>query len=299
LAGALLEQGIAVLLPDGGALQAGEVRVDVVEDDALADGFCWGRGGPLDAELVKRVGACTHAALIEIGGCLDNDVPALAKLGVALRDLGGVAIRMEASGAACSWGPWLADFESGELARIYARTVLLVGDDGMMFTCGMHQFDLPDAQIAIGDASEAALWLDALCEYQLEERPALLSGHTFRPDSDAERRVLERWPDSHHHPDDGRHNPFGQWRIQTPEVATVTAGGLALMIIPSLAAQLTFAERSKGSPLSQADVETLTSNASAIAMEPQQALAMERSRGYADIEPELAWEQWQLVRDTM
>lgn len=31
-------------------------------------------------------------------------------------------------------------------------------------------------------------------------------------------------------------------------------------------------------------------------MKPADALALERSRGYADIEPELAWQQWQIVR---
>jgi hypothetical protein len=206
---------------------------------------------------------------------------------------------MEASGAASSWQSWLLDFESGELARIYARCVLVIGDEGEMFTCGMQQFELPEAQIAMDDASEAVMWLDALCEYQLQERPALLSGHTFRPDADAERHVLERWPDPHHDSEDGRYNPFGQWRIQRPEVARLTASALVPTIIPSLVAQLMSAERDKGSELSRAEVDELTSNATAIAMEPLDAIAMERSRGYADIEPELAWEQWQIVRGTM
>jgi hypothetical protein len=45
-------------------------------------------------------------------------------------------------------------------------------------------------------------------------------------------------------------------------------------------------------------VEQVVHNAPAIAMEARDALALERSRGYADIEPELAWEQWQIVRPT-
>jgi hypothetical protein len=31
-------------------------------------------------------------------------------------------------------------------------------------------------------------------------------------------------------------------------------------------------------------------------MEHGRARSLERSRGYADIDPELAWEQWNLVR---
>lgn len=296
---ALREHGLEAMAADDNSLSAGEIRVDIVEDDGLADGLAWGRKGPLPDELIERVAECTHAALIEFGGCLHEGVALLAKLGSALRDLGGVAIRMEASGAACEWESWLAAFQSGELARIYAHCVLMIGDEDEMFTSGMHQFDLPDAQVANMDPSEAVRWLDALCEYQLDERPCLISGHTFRPDPQSARRVLERWPDPHHGPDDGRHNPFGQWRIQLPKAARVTASDLAPTIVPSLTAQLMAAENSKGRALSKREVEAITAKATAIAMAPQDALALERSRGYADIEPELAWEQWQITREAL
>lgn len=43
--------------------------------------------------------------------------------------------------------------------------------------------------------------------------------------------------------------------------------------------------------------EPITRDQSAcITMEQRRAQTHERSRGYADIDPELAWEQWQLVR---
>jgi len=32
-------------------------------------------------------------------------------------------------------------------------------------------------------------------------------------------------------------------------------------------------------------------------VEPCDAQKLERTRGYADLEPELAWEKWQLVRE--
>jgi hypothetical protein len=31
-------------------------------------------------------------------------------------------------------------------------------------------------------------------------------------------------------------------------------------------------------------------------MEPRDAQKLERERGYSDLDPELAWEQWSLVR---
>ncbi len=80
----------------------------------------------------------------------------MARIGRALRDAGGVAVRMEASGAASPWEPWLEGSDSGDVFRVHASAVLTVQDDEpTMFTCGMHHFDPPGAQIDIDDAAEA------------------------------------------------------------------------------------------------------------------------------------------------
>ena len=47
------------------------------------------------------------------------------------------------------------------------------------------------------------------------------------------------------------------------------------------------------------NVEAIVAKSVAVAMSPRDALALEQSRGYADIEPELAWPQWQIVRRTL
>ena len=300
LAQSLNERGILAKPTEMNPLQAGEIRVELVEDDQLAEGFSWGREGPLPDELVGRIGACTRAALIEYGELLDENPVKVAELGRALRDAGGLAVRMEASGAASAWEPWLEYLESGTPSGVYASAVLIVkDDDDVLFTCGMHHFDLPDAQIAMSAPGEAMDWLDAFCVYQLAEQPALASGHTFRPNADTERRTFERWPDHRHHPHDGRHNPFGLWRFQGPGVAGIEATRLVPTIVPALVSVLMSAEASKGRPLTQSEVLDLATNSPAIAMEPRDALELERSRGYADIEPELAWEQWQIVRRTI
>jgi len=297
LSRALAERGIANAPSGTNAALPGTVGVEVVSDDQLAHGFTWGRQGPLAKELLGRVATCPAAAVVEFRGSLNEHAPEVARLGRALRDAGGVAIRMEASGAASSWELWLERLESGDLFRLYESAVVLVkGDDDVMFTCGMHQFGLPDAEVGMGDAREAIAWLDAFCLYQLAEQPALMSGHTFRPDADAQRRSFERWPDHRHRPDDGRHNPFGIWRFREPGVRGIESARLALTMIPSLTAVLMAAERSAGRPLKRGEVEEIVANCATVAMEPRDARALERSRGYADIEPELAWEQWQIVR---
>ena len=204
---------------------------------------------------------------------------------------------MEASGAASAWETWIEQLESGLPRDVYASAVLLVGDrDGPFFTCGMHQFDLPDAEVATSDAHEASVWLDSFCIYQLAEQPGLASGHTFQPHADAARRAFDRWPDHRHHPDDGRYNPFGLRRFRRPGAAGPIGGKLVPTGVPSLVAVLRAYEHSKGNPLTQHEVEGIVAKSSAVMMEPRDVLALERSRGYADIEPELAWQQWQIVR---
>jgi hypothetical protein len=148
-----------------------------------------------------------------------------------------------------------------EFEKANGVSVMVVrDDDDMMFTCGMHQFQLPDAQVAFADARQTLAWLDAFCEYQLDEQPVLLSGHTFRPDAEAPQRVLERWPDHRHDPSDGRHNPFGVWRLQEPADARIAAVKLVPTIMPSLVALLLATERSEGRPLTEHEVEKLVSN---------------------------------------
>jgi hypothetical protein len=238
--------------------------------------------------------------LLECGQLLNGHPEQIAELGRALRDAGGIAVRMEASGGASEWEPWLVQLESGLPKRVYASGVVLVEDDDhVVFTCGMHHFDLPDAQIALPDSAEAIAWLDAFCSYQLEEDPVLQSGHTFRPDAQSESRVFERWPDHRHHPNDGRNNPFGLWRFREPGEKGVDPCNPLPVIIPTLVAQLMATERSKSTALTRREVDAFVAERPSIAMNPRDAASLERTRGYADIEPELAWEQWQIVRATL
>lgn len=300
LAAALRERGFPADTAQTPLVRPNEVRVDVVKDDHLSAAFRWGRGGAQPADFLDQVANCKRAGLIECGLRLDESPREVARLGRALRDAGGVGVRMEASASASPWPPWLDSLESGDPFQLYACTVQLVQDDhNVTFTCGMHQFDLPDSQIATSDPSEAMTWLNIFSVYQLAERPVLASGHTFSPAADQPRRKLERWPDHRHRSGDGRQNPFGLWRLLDPNACRLGVAALRPVIVPSLVAVLSSAESSARRPLTRGEVEKIVGKSPSIAMEPQDATVLERSRGYADIEPELAWEQWQIVRDTM
>ncbi|MCB9599011.1 MAG: hypothetical protein H6722_13525 [Sandaracinus sp.] len=70
---------------------------------------------------------------------------------------------------------------------------------------------------------------------------------------------------------------------------------VSTFILP-LAALLRAKETQLGRGLTRDEVEALRDGAVVMNLELSHARAMERSRGYADLEPERAWEQWQIVR---
>lgn len=289
----LLDAGV----PAEHELAAGAVRVELICDHGLGEAFKWGRFGALPPDVVTQVRSCNRAALLEVGLRFDRAGPLLKRLSLPLRQAGGIAIRVEASGGAWPWEPWLERLEANTAWALYeCATIVVADEDGTVFTCGMHAFDLPDAQIQMSDTRAAIEWLDTFCVYQIDEQPALASGHTFRPDADSTRRTLERWPDDRHRPQDGRHNPFGVWRFLAEGLKGLTPTEPVPTFVPPLVVLLTRAEEAAGRPLTQTEVERLREKGTCVAMELADAIGLERVRGYADIEPDLAWEQWQVVR---
>jgi hypothetical protein len=71
---------------------------------------------------------------------------------------------------------------------------------------------------------------------------------------------------------------------------------LAIQYIPALAAILLSTEKKKGSALTQEEVEVIRDRASVMVTLPDAARAVEDQRGYRDIEPSRAWEEWRLLR---
>ncbi len=71
---------------------------------------------------------------------------------------------------------------------------------------------------------------------------------------------------------------------------------LIITPVPSLVATLLNREQAKGSPLTQSEVETIRDQIECIVMTPEQRAAVDESRGYSDIDPEVAWDAWQVAR---
>ena len=71
---------------------------------------------------------------------------------------------------------------------------------------------------------------------------------------------------------------------------------LVITFIPALITLLVAAERSKGRPLTEAEVPEIRDGGVCIMLKRSDRDAMAESRGYADLDAEQIWNQWQAVR---
>ncbi|MFO0697082.1 MAG: hypothetical protein U0230_26140 [Polyangiales bacterium] len=281
---------------DDGTLELGEVGIRLVDDPDL--GAAFERGVDVTPKTVAEIAKAGRAAVVDVALPFLEEARAVAEVVRALKVAGGLALRMEGSGGAWAFETWLECVSDGSVEGIYEASVVFVRDEHFVFTCGMHQLGWPDAEIAMADPRAAVGWLQTFQLFQLLEKPLLAAGHTFQPDAASKRRILERWPDARHRVGDGRHNPFGLFRFLPEDAPPRRVVDPVPVVVPSLVAILTAAEREKGRPLGREEVEAIVDKSAAMTMSLEDALALEKSRGYADLDPELAYEQWSIVRET-
>lgn len=122
------------------------------------------------------------------------------------------------------------------------------------------------------------------------------SGQTFSPNGETPRRVVERWPDAGYPPGHICRNPYGVWRLGPPGGAARSMTEFVPVFMPQLLVLLAALEAKNGKPLTKEQVEAVRDRGACIAMTPRDAQKVERQRGFSDLDPELAWEQWQVAR---
>jgi hypothetical protein len=71
---------------------------------------------------------------------------------------------------------------------------------------------------------------------------------------------------------------------------------LVITFVPPLVALLHHSEQAKGAPLTRDEVLAIRGRGACIRLRLSHAREMAKKRGYEDIDPEYAWEQWQEVR---
>ena len=129
-----------------------------------------------------------------------------------IKDVGGIALKIETSGVAHSWESWEEILNSDNPFDMYRGFVTLVGDQDHYYSCGMHHFSLPEVQVSRSlEIEDAADLINRFNYYRLVENPKLDSGHSFSLSPDAPHYRLNLIKDQRHDPDELFHNSFGVW----------------------------------------------------------------------------------------
>jgi hypothetical protein len=100
----------------------------------------------------------------------------------------------------------------------YCSLVTLIADDLLYYSCGMHNFGLPDVEVPRSvDISEAADLMNQFNLWRIVEEPEIASGHTFSVTADSRHFRLLHVQDTRHEEQELFRNTHGLWRL---EIAT-------------------------------------------------------------------------------
>lgn len=307
-----LEAWEAALATEGLSLAAGKLSAPQLEgplevewipnDGEFGAAFSF---GTVEPEQVAAIDAAPSALVLRSPVDLREGREALVSIVSALQAAGGLAVRIEQSKAGWEISRWLELYSSDEAFTWHDGGVAFLWGEQELQSCGMHAFSLPDVHLSISgaesdeDRAQLSRFGMILNAYQIGEDPLLFSGHTFSPDAESPRRVLERWPDLNYPEDHACHNPYGVWRVGPPGGSAREGPDLIPVFMPPLWVLLEAkSDQAGGSALRRQAVEALRDEAPCIAMEPVRAQILERSRGYADLNPEFVWEQWQALEES-
>ena len=188
-------------------------------DDEMRRAFEIAGQGKLSGTLLDAVGAHGSTAYLVFDEPGYETARMAARFVRVLLQAGGIAVKIESAGVAHSPERWREAWDSENPFDIYSLFVVLVGGEGRYFSCGMHNFGLPDAAVpsTLGPQDGAKL-LNVFNVYRLVERPELGDGETFSVEPDTPRFTLKREPyEAGYEPDDPLYNPYGLWSLLPPD----------------------------------------------------------------------------------
>ena len=139
-----------------------------------------------------------------------------------MRQLGGLAIKIESAGIAHTWDQWF-ELLTEDPSDIYQAVVRLVQNKYSYYSCGMHHFGLPDTHVPISLHRTAATELiNRFNLNQITNSPPLVSGQTIQGEPDSKLYTLAFQPDRYHKRNDLFYNPYGVWELICGRVEQTT-----------------------------------------------------------------------------
>jgi hypothetical protein len=262
--------------------------------------------GNVSKPTLKAIRKCPAALVLTLTTDLVAGRVAVANLVDDLRKAGALAVRIEESKAGLEVQPWVDALRSPHAANWHQIAVVyMTSTNGSVGSCGMHTFLRPDVFVAHAGpgARGAAPAFDiatAFNMFQLVDDPILMPGHTFAPHADSPRYVLRRMPDMRYPSGHPCRNPFGLWQLDPAgdgySARAQDYPSTIPVYIPTLVAVLSSlqAKLPSGMTLSREEVEKVRDTSPCLPTGVRAAQVLERQRGYADLDPENVWEQWQI-----
>jgi hypothetical protein len=181
-------------------------------DPDLADDFA--KAGPHWARTVAMADIDDHASVAYLVGPGGSRAAAdaMMRAGAALIDSGGLGVKVDSTGIAHAPAYWIDMCEQLDgLTAHRALVVYVAGAD--VYSCGMHNFGLPEAITSADNKTEAADMLRFFTRYLLEHAPQFEDGHTFSVSEGKPVYRVERTAAIDYGEGSLFNNPYGAWRL--------------------------------------------------------------------------------------
>ena len=195
-------------------------------DPKLRSAFRAAGGGLFSEDQLDIIAGHQTTAYLLCDRSSQDAAKAIARAAVAILDAGGLGVKVESTGVAHPPEAWRALTASDKPRDLYRLFVVVVSGIDGSYSCGMHNFGLPDAQAGPEiPAKEAGYLFDVLNLYQLTESPKIADGHTFAT-APNEPMYRLHWSPCEGFPEgDPFHNPHGMWKIEpaAPRIEPETA----------------------------------------------------------------------------
>jgi hypothetical protein len=215
---------VVTLEPKGRYMFAGMILADVhardhislefyAVDPQLPRAFEIAGQGKIPPEILRQIGQHSSVVYLLFPLDLPDQRERLLKFSQVVQRVGGIAVKVESSGVAHTWERW-STLLSGNPFDLYCAVVVLLGDEDVYYSCGMHHFGLPECALPRSvPIDKAAELMNQFNFWQIMERPKLGFGHTFSLSADSPHYRLTLVQDSRHSSDELFHNPHGIWHL--------------------------------------------------------------------------------------
>lgn len=138
----------------------------------------------------------------------------MLQVGCVLLNAGGMAVKVESTGVAHSAAKWAEFAQTDDLYNLYCAYVVVLKGLDYYYSCGMHNFGLPEVSTRLTLSPEAAAELmNEFNFYRLSKNPSIRGGERFRAAPNMPVYRVKKAIYEFYEPENPFYNPFGRWHL--------------------------------------------------------------------------------------